>query len=170
MSVDGAGEAPTVGSGPGTYLLLLESPAGGEVRVGKLGTLPLTGGWLAYVGSAFGPGGLRARVGCHLSRRGALHWHVDYLLRAVEVAEVWITTDPRKREEEWVEALRSAPGSSNPLRGFGAGDCGCDGHLFRLGERPELRHFRAWLGERGVKDCEMEAIRGARALARVAAR
>lgn len=133
---------------PGTYVLLVRAPAEGQVQVGELGTLDLAGDWYAYVGSAFGPGGLRARVGRHLSGRGALHWHIDYLVRATEVAEVWFSSHERKREEEWVAALRSAPGSTNPLRGFGSGDCGCEGHLFRFASRPTAEDFRGWLEAR----------------------
>ncbi len=132
----------------GTYVLLMGAPAEGEVQVGELGTLDLAGDWYAYVGSAFGPGGLRARVGRHLSGRGALHWHIDYLVRAAEVAEVWFSSHERKREEEWAAALRSAPGSTNPLPGFGSGDCGCEGHLFRFGSRPSADDFSGWLGAR----------------------
>lgn len=134
---------------PGTYVLLLRAPAGGEVQVGKLGTLALAGEWYAYVGSAFGPGGLGARVGRHLSGRGAPHWHIDHLVRAAEVAEVWFSTHERRREEAWVSALRAAPGSANPLPGFGAGDCGCEGHLFRFDARPTVEDFRGWLGAGG---------------------
>lgn len=132
---------------PGTYVLVLRAPPAGRVRVGELGVMTLSGGWLAYVGSALGSGGLRARVGRHVSGRGTLHWHIDYLVRAVEVAEIWYSAGERRREEEWATALRSAPGAVLPLRGFGSSDCGCPGHLSRFLQRPRLADFRHCLPE-----------------------
>lgn len=129
---------PPLPAHPGTYVLLLRArEPGHDVTIGKLGTLPLDGAWYAYVGSAFGPGGLRARVGRHLREGKSPHWHIDHLLPAVRVEAVWFSTRPEKREEAWVEALRSVPGAGVPLRGFGAGDCGCEGHLVRLPSRPD---------------------------------
>ena len=110
--------------------------------VGKLGRLDFEGGWLLYVGSAFGPGGLRARLGRHLRSAKTLHWHIDHLLARLPVSEVWWTTDRAKREEAWAEALRTRPEARIPLRGFGAGDCGCEGHLIRLPDRPEPELLR----------------------------
>lgn len=140
---------------PGTYVLLVEAPAGREVRIGELGVLSHSGEWLTYVGSALGPGGLRARVGRHLSGGGSLHWHVDFLLRAADIAEVWWTTGKERREEDWAAALRGAPGASLPLPGFGASDCGCPGHLIGFPGRPSVDDFRRW-----VRDGDVEATRG----------
>lgn len=130
-------------SAPGTYVLVLDAPASGEARIGKLGSIALRGGWLLYVGSAFGPGGLRARVGRHLRKSKTLHWHIDHLLDRVDMTEVWWSSDDTKREEAWAKALRSLPWTAVPLRRFGAGDCGCEGHLVRLEERPRIDLLRA---------------------------
>jgi Uri superfamily endonuclease len=46
----------------GTYVIVLASRTAGRVRVGKLGTFQLRPGFYVYVGSAHGPGGLRARL------------------------------------------------------------------------------------------------------------
>lgn len=129
-------------SGPGTYVLLIEAPERGEARIGKLGTIAFDGGWLLYVGSAFGSGGLRARVRRHLGNSKTLHWHIDYLLAEAEVTEVWWTDDDTKREESWVEALRGMPEARVPLRRFGSGDCGCEGHLVHVPERPGMEALR----------------------------
>ena len=53
---------------PGTYVLVLASQRTDPVRIGRLGTLALKPGVFIYVGSAFGPGGLAARIRHH--RRG----------------------------------------------------------------------------------------------------
>jgi len=121
----------------GTYVLVLRAVrTGAEVTIGALGTLRLRAGWYLYVGSAFGPGGLRSRVGRHLREGKTPHWHIDHLLPAVRVQAVWLSTHAEKLEERWVEALRDLPGSTVPLRGFGAGDCGCEGHLVHLDREP----------------------------------
>ena len=59
----------------GTYALLLKLPKQGQLQVGALGTFAFQAGWYVYVGSAFGPGGLAARVGRHLRGLGTpCHW------------------------------------------------------------------------------------------------
>ncbi len=134
----------------GTYALVLEPVGPGMAQIGKLGTIELLqGDWFIYVGSAFGPGGVAARVGRHRRPETSCHWHIDYLLREVRIEEVWYTHDRVKREEEWAAAFRADPLASNPLRRFGAGDCGCDGHLFRFQERPRLERLIEGLEARG---------------------
>jgi len=49
----------------GTYAFLLASQKTGRLDIGKLGPLVLKPGVYVYVGSAFGPGGLAARIGHH---------------------------------------------------------------------------------------------------------
>lgn len=129
-------------SEPGTYALLLRAADERDVDIGALGEMRVHPGLYVYVGSAFGPGGLRARVERHARGDGARHWHVDYL-RAVTTPEaVWYTHDPERRECTWAEILRSLPGATVPLDGFGASDCNCSAHLARFGEIPSLSTFR----------------------------
>jgi len=132
---------------PGTYALLFEARRARRVRVGRQGTLQLRPGWYAYAGSAFGPGGVRARVGRHLapSRR---HWHVDYLRPGARLVEVWCSYDARRREHLWAETLAALSRAPAPLAGFGASDCRCDAHLSFHETRPPLRAFRARLRAR----------------------
>lgn len=161
-------DAVAVAAGrPGTYVLVVRPPSTGAVRVGRLGTLALDGRWLLYVGSAFGPGGLRARVGRHVGGARAVHWHVDRLLRFAEVVEVWLGPGGGRREEPWARALRAAPGAAVPLPGFGASDCGCAGHLVAFEARPGVEGFRAWLRAGGVEVGEVVAVRGRRRLEEV---
>jgi len=67
------------GARPGTYALLLYSASDAEIRVGRLGHMRLQSGFYVYVGSALGPGGVRARVRHHLLDSPRPHWHIDYL-------------------------------------------------------------------------------------------
>ena len=51
---------------PGTYALILRASTAQTIQIGRLGDLVMQPGYYIYVGSAFGPGGLAARVGRHL--------------------------------------------------------------------------------------------------------
>ncbi len=99
-------------------------------------------GWYVYVGSAFGPGGLAARVGRHLRLRKTARWHVDYLPAAAEPVGVWTSTDPVSREHAWAAIFQSLPGASIPLPGFGASDCRCPAHLFFVRRPPDTERIR----------------------------
>ncbi|MCB1757378.1 MAG: GIY-YIG nuclease family protein, partial [Gammaproteobacteria bacterium] len=94
----------TLLSDKGTYLLMLESRGHLMIEVGKRGAMALEPGFYLYVGSAFGPGGIKARVGRHLSADKPLRWHIDYLRRVTTVREVCISYDPRQLESKWVDA------------------------------------------------------------------
>ena len=55
-----------------------------RIDIGSLGRFDILPGFYAYVGSAFGAGGLRARIGHHLESTAWPHWHIDYLLGIAE--------------------------------------------------------------------------------------
>lgn len=126
---------------PGTYALILEADSEQDIEVGALGDVAVRTGIYVYVGSAFGPGGLRARVERHARGGGALHWHVDYLRRVTTVETVWYTHDPTRRECLWAKILRDWPASEGPVKGFGASDCNCPAHLARFDNVPSLDDF-----------------------------
>jgi Uri superfamily endonuclease len=50
----------------GTYVLIAKVTEVRRLRIGYLGEFDIVPGFYAYVGSAFGSGGLRARIGHHL--------------------------------------------------------------------------------------------------------
>lgn len=127
---------------PGTYALLLRAEDEQAIEVGALGEMAVRPGVYVYVGSAFGPGGLRARVDRHVRGGGALHWHVDSLRAVTRLDAVWYTHDAERRECIWAEILRSLPEATVPLDGFGASDCNCPSHLVRFGSAPILPAFR----------------------------
>jgi len=134
---------------PGTYALILAADAHETVQIGRLGALRLQPGYYVYVGSAFGPGGLRARVGRHRGVAGApggrLHWHVDYLRRVTQLRQIWGTMDPARREHQWAHCVGQLPNASAPRRGFGSSDCGCVTHLYYVATCPNIDTFRRTL-------------------------
>ncbi|MFQ5675894.1 MAG: DUF123 domain-containing protein, partial [bacterium] len=132
----------------GTYVLILRALSEQSIRIGKLGVFSFPKGFYAYVGSAFGPGGLVARLRHHLQSTSSPHWHIDYLRRRADIDEVWVTTKPAKLEHEWAKGFCEMRGVTVAVSGFGASDCGCHAHLFKFENRPSFEHFRdqVWQG------------------------
>lgn len=127
---------------PGTYALVLASDEARGLCIGRLGSLALRPGWYVYVGSAFGPGGVGARLAHHRKRAARPHWHVDHLRLHTQLERVWYTHDPIRREHQWAQVMRQLPGAEMPLHGFGSSDCACASHLLRFARRPSLRRFQ----------------------------
>lgn len=113
----------------GTYVLILRCDAAARLRIGRWGALDTRPGHYAYVGSAFGPGGVRARVTRHARRGKAKHWHVDYLREHTVLVSVWFAHSGTRLEHEWAGALAGLAGME-PVNGFGSSDCRCESHLF----------------------------------------
>jgi Uri superfamily endonuclease len=126
---------------PGTYALLLGLREPALLQVGRLGRIRFDAPYYLYFGSAFGPGGLRARLKHHLEPARRRHWHIDYLLRAAEVLGVWHTSDPARLECTWARASSALRGGSLVPR-FGSSDCRCRSHLLALHRLPSLPTFR----------------------------
>ena len=126
---------------PGTYALILRLDRPVSVRIGKLGNLRLARGFYVYLGSALGPGGLRARVAHHLRAAQRSHWHIDYLRAHTHVERIWFCYDARRREHQWAGVLSGVERTAEPLVGFGASDCTCASHLYFLRHRPSLPRF-----------------------------
>ena len=134
---------------PGTYALVLSCTARRSIRVGQLGTMRLQPGFYVYVGSALGPGGLRARIMHHLRRVERPHWHIDYLRMLAQVDQLWYRCDRMRLEHRCAQALEAVPGVRVPLPGFGASDCRCGSHLFLFKRRPSRTSFEGWLRASG---------------------
>ena len=127
----------------GTYALILQTDANKNIRIGRLGVMALTPGYYVYVGSAFGPGGLKARLSHHLKRAERPHWHIDYLRRFTRVIEVWYSADAVRRERDWVIRMQDLPRMEIAHAGFGASDSKDASHLFRSVRKPDIERFRA---------------------------
>jgi Uri superfamily endonuclease len=126
----------------GTYALMFKCSAPFQAVVGKLGPVFLSSGYWIYVGSAFGPGGLRSRLSHHLKPSHRPHWHLDYIKSAFHPVEIWATTEKIKREHDWAAIISTFNGASQPIEGFGATDCACRSHLIHLPRRPGFFRFK----------------------------
>ena len=127
---------------PGTYALILSASHKKFIAIGKLGYLQLQSGFYIYIGSAFGPGGLKARIAHHCRKPARPHWHIDYLASTIALKEIWYTFDPVHREHQWAYTISNIRGASVPLTGFGSSDCRCRSHLFFFKSMPGNYNFR----------------------------
>ncbi len=128
-------------SEPGNYVLLLHLPTNERLTIGKLGTFDFSAGWYAYVGSAFGSGGLVGRLKHHLQPVERPHWHIDYLRQAAPLKEIWLSSDTEPHEQVWADLILDIPGATIPIEGFGASDSDREAHLFYFDVRPSLEDF-----------------------------
>jgi Uri superfamily endonuclease len=128
---------------PGTYALLLSAARRQRITVGRLGALPVQPGCYVYLGSARGPGGLRARLRHHVGAQQRPHWHIDYLHHATTPQEIWWSDDAKSSEHLWAAHCGALPGAAVPLARFGASDCDCDcnAHLFYFRTPPDFAAF-----------------------------
>jgi Uri superfamily endonuclease len=133
---------------PGAYAFSFSLPATIKLRIGRLGWFDFPAGVYFYLGSARGPGGLRARLGRHLSGKGLTHWHIDYLRPYLEIQGIGYLSCNTYLECAWSHSLASFPAAQVPAPGFGASDCaqGCPAHLIAFpsdGPSP-LAALQAW--------------------------
>jgi len=125
----------------GTYALILFCPKGKLVQIGKLGRLQLRRGFYVYVGSALGPGGVRARIAHHRALSPRPHWHIDYLRPHTRLDRIWYSHRRVCREHRWARIISGMRGATIPIAGFGSSDCKCKAHLFFFTRRPSFSEF-----------------------------
>ncbi len=119
---------------PGYYVLIIS--VNRELVITTRGgrRFHLKPGIYAYIGSARGLGGIKARILRHLRRDKKKHWHIDYLTTNpwVEIVAAlsftWVEKD--------LESILSnkLAGKHTPVKGFGSTDKRSDpSHLFYCG-------------------------------------
>ncbi len=114
----------------GVYIYVFEIVEGAPVRVGALGQINLGRGFHAYVGSA--KRAIAKRLKRHRRKRKPMRWHIDYLARVARpvCAVTWAWREGR--ECRLAAAIDSLELGELAAKSFGASDCACPGHLFRL--------------------------------------
>lgn len=128
----------------GTYILIASLRQATSLGIGRLGICYLAPGFYAYVGSALGPGGLRARLRHHLESAAEPHWHIDYLLAHAEPVAIWCAVSDRKLERALAQVLEKSPGYCMPIPRFGSSDYRRSraSHLFYSRHRPSFPRFQ----------------------------
>lgn len=115
--------------GKGAYVLViaLREPVG--FALGGI-VHQLSAGHYLYAGSAYGPGGIDARLRRHFGREKTLHWHVDRLTTLA--ASIRAFALEGGSECEIVTRLSGLPDARHPIPGFGSSDCRtCVSHLLQ---------------------------------------
>ncbi len=118
----------------GTYALHLRLDHPERMKIGRGGEFSFPLGDYLYVGSALGPGGLKARLARHLRGKNRCHWHIDWLKEIMDAIGVFYLTSVFHYECKWSQFLLNFPQVIVPAAGFGASDCrksktSCAAHL-----------------------------------------
>jgi len=101
-----------------SYVLVMELYSDSTLQIGKLGTITLSRGTYAYIGSAHS----EKRLERHLRSQKKIHWHIDYFLQKAKITAIYISKKPECELAQKI-ALPYIPG-------FGCSDCRCPSHLF----------------------------------------
>lgn len=133
----------------GTYIIILHNTVSENLAIGRAGSLQIQPGYYLYVGSAFGPGGLRARAGRHLAGSNKCRWHIDYLRKVTRPYGAWLTAGGARAEHHWAQTLACMPAIKLAMPGFGASDCNCATHLFYTQTAPSVADFNNGLRQLG---------------------
>jgi Uri superfamily endonuclease len=122
----------------GIYVLIIQLSSDVTVQVGALGKLTFKKGLYAYVGSA--QNNLEKRVSRHLRKEKRKFWHIDYLLddEATKVIAVFHKQADKTEECAVAKAIGE---KGEAVVGFGASDCSCKSHLYRIEDYGFLQDF-----------------------------
>lgn len=124
---DAAADLPREG---GAYALLVRLDEPLQLDIPRFRGHSLMPGYYAYCGSAYGPGGIRARVSRHLRADKPKRWHVDRLTASGSILQAGVVVSGH--ECKLAAAILSL-GGSVVLPGFGSSDCRrCTTHLVGL--------------------------------------
>jgi Uri superfamily endonuclease len=123
----------------GIYCLILKIKESIMQDVGVLGLIPFSKGDYAYIGCA--KKGMEKRLLRHLSEDKNIHWHIDFLLSngEVEIHEIYFTSD---KNMDVCKIAKKVSLNSVYINGFGASDCSCKSHLFKLRNKDFLKGFK----------------------------
>lgn len=115
----------------GLYIAKFHLRKRSRLRIGALGSFTFPAGLYLYVGSA--QRNRSARLRRHGRQDKPLRWHIDYL--SVKARMVGAELVPGTRQQECALARKLASSAERIVPGFGASDCGCEGHLLYAGRR-----------------------------------
>lgn len=120
-------EIPPLPQGVGAYILLIHLKTSLILDLPRLPSDSVDPGWYAYAGSAYGPGGLKARLARHERKKKRLHWHIDRLTVHARPHAIPIVDG---NECVIVSALLASKRFHVSIPGFGNTDCRkCRSHL-----------------------------------------
>lgn len=114
----------------GAYLLLIRLKNPIFVSISRKMRCHISSGFYVYSGSAYGAGGIRARVSRHFHRNKTVHWHIDHLTQTAN--DLYATIVPRGNECVLLGKMLDQKGIELSIPGFGSSDCHtCKTHLLK---------------------------------------
>ena len=131
----------------GTYIVILKIGTSQDIEVGRIGSHSFKKGYYFYVGSAHGPGGLKARLTRHVKKGKSKHWHIDYIRDAGSIISILVQYSKEKKECSWAEKLNSSGLFAIPIYRFGSSDCSCESHLYYSKKRLTLKILQNIISE-----------------------
>lgn len=111
----------------GVYTAFFRVEEEKSIEIGALGEKKFAPGLYVYVGSAMNS--IEKRLKRHFSEDKKLHWHIDYF--SLEAEPVYWLAFPVESKFECILS-RCASESGEPVKDFGASDCSCNSHLYRV--------------------------------------
>lgn len=127
--VDAAG-LEGMSAAAGAYVLLIETASPLPIRLPQNDVSVLAPSTYLYVGSANGPGGIKARLRRHFRPNKKIHWHVDQLTTRSALVEALAVIGGN--ECRLGEVLLASGCYQVALAGFGSSDCRtCSSHLLQ---------------------------------------
>jgi len=142
----------------GTYVLEFSILQELNLRVRSGKEFFLLPGLYAYVGSAFGSGGIPSRLYRHLKREKKRHWHLDFITTFPYFSPLLVVVIPNLRVECEVAGFISKFGS--PVPSFGSSDCPCTSHLFSVRSLEEVNSglLKKFSGAKIFKTSQLERV------------
>jgi Uri superfamily endonuclease len=133
-------EIELISTEPGAYLLSINVSKQLLLEIASLSVPTLASGRYVYCGSAYDPGGIRARVRRHLRRDKSVRWHADCLTMAGRVSKVAVLVGGS--ECALMEGLRTLPGITAPVPSFASYYCrACPSHLAAVPKDFDIARF-----------------------------
>lgn len=111
----------------GVYAAFFRLEEEKSIGIGALGEKVFRPGLYVYVGSAMNS--IEKRLERHFSSDKKLHWHIDYF--SLEAEPVYWLAFPVESKFECVLS-RCADTAGEAVEDFGASDCSCNSHLYRV--------------------------------------
>ena len=124
-------------SSKGIYALVFELTNNMKLSTRTLSNKTLTKGIYVYIGSARGPGGLRARIRRHLAKTKKLKWHIDYITSTNHFRARAIVYALTNQDLEHIMASILEKQLAIPIQRFGSTDKPSRSHLFKCNNLTE---------------------------------
>jgi Uri superfamily endonuclease len=109
------------------YLAFFRLEEQKTIGIGALAELEFKPGIYIYAGSAMT--NVEKRLKRHFSETENRYWHIDYFSAEAEPLDYFILPENSEYECKLADIMEEV---AQPVHSFGASDCSCGSHLFRV--------------------------------------